>query len=95
MIPLKDLKIGLSYIDRSKQSFKTYQYREGVGVAFGENFRHSTALGETDDPDVLFCVSLGTDQMKYWDVISTTAASQGEHFMHPTYGWARIVAELE
>ena len=81
--------LNLAYYDINGKK-RRYRYKKGIGIAFGENFIHSSDITtEENDEEVIFCFSFGTDKMRDWDVIKTTAAEQGNHYMHPRDGFAK------
>ena len=64
-----------------------YEYKKNIGIVFGENFLHSTDVAFNDNKEVVFCFSFGTDKLSDWEYIKETAATQGEHYMHPIHGF--------
>ena len=87
LTPLQDEnQIYLAYQDIN-ESIKRYEYKKNIGVAFGENFLHSTDIAFQDNQEAIFCLSIGTDKMRDWKYIKETVATQGEHYMHPFYGF--------
>ena len=78
--------VHLAYKDVNENSNR-YEYKKNVGIVFGENFSHSTDIASNESPEVIFCFSFGTDKMRDWKYIKRTAATQGEHYMHPTHGF--------
>ena len=89
LTPLQDRnQINLAYYDIN-DNLNRYEYKKNIGIVFGENFLHSTDIAFQDDPEVVFCFSFGTDKIRDWKYIKQTAASQGEHYMHPFHGFLK------
>lgn len=83
-------KINLAYIDMNKK-IQQYKYKKGVGIVFGENFRHGTDITSGDNErEAVFCFSFGTDKMRDWEIIKRTASIQGLHYMHPVHGFSNV-----
>ena len=74
-------------MDFSQQPGRVYEYKKNVGIVFGENFLHSTDIAFQDNQEVIFCFSFGSDKRRDWKYIKETVATQGEHYMHPFYGF--------
>ena len=79
--------VHLAYKDINDNSNR-YEYKKNVGIVFGENFSHSTDIASNESSEVIFCFSFGTDKMRDWKYIKRTAATQGEHYMHPIHGFS-------
>ena len=79
-------QIHLAYKDMNDNT-NQYEYKENIGIVFGENFLHSTDITFSHNKEVVFCFSFGTDKMRDWEYIKETAATQGEHYMHPVLGF--------
>jgi hypothetical protein len=60
-----------------------YDYAQGEGIAFGDNFAHSTKPGRSDEPVVLLCFEYGTDKMEHWPKIYRTIGKQVTHIRQP------------
>lgn len=61
-----------------------YQYRHGVGVLFGEGFRHATEpFTPTSRLRVLVSLSFGTDRMRYWPALQRTVGIQNPFVVMP------------
>nr|WP_314446852.1 hypothetical protein [uncultured Sphingomonas sp.] len=56
---------------------RSYDYREGEAVIFGDHFLHSTAPGRSEQPTALLSFTFGTDRMEDWPAIRKTAGFQG------------------
>ena len=41
----------------------------------------------------MFCITIGTDKERDWDVIADTATYQGGHFWHPKEGFIKNTRE--
>ena len=48
-----------------------YEYKKNVGIVFGENFPHSTDILSNESPEVIFCITFGTDKMRDWKIHKT------------------------
>ena len=87
LIPLQDENlISLAYKDIDN-ILKRYEYRKNVGIAFGENFLHSSNFGSSDKLEVAFCFVFGTDKVGHWRHIKNTITTQGTHYMDPILGF--------
>lgn len=62
---------------------RSYEYREGEALIFGDHFVHSTAPGRSDPPTALLCFNFGTDRMADWPAIRNTAGHQGGRVRRP------------
>jgi hypothetical protein len=61
-----------------------YEYRHGVGVMFGEGFRHATEpFAPTPRPRVLVSLAFGTDRMRYWPALQRTVGIQAPFVVMP------------
>ena len=86
-VPLQDENlISLAYKDIDN-TLKRYEYRKNVGIAFGENFVHSTNFGSSDKLEVAFCFVFGTDKLGDWGRIKETAVTQVKSYMDPILGF--------
>ena len=47
------------------------EYKKNVGIVFGENFPHSTDILSNESPEVIFCITFGTDKMRDWKIHKT------------------------
>lgn len=56
---------------------RSYDYREGEALIFGDQFVHSTAPGRSETPTALLSFTFGTDRMADWPAIRKTAGFQG------------------
>lgn len=89
-IPLDDLHVGLAYKDR-KDLTQMYNYRKNTGIAFGENFFHSTARGIARKDEVMLAISTASDKVEYWDsTVFWSINNQGLHLHHPKLGYIRV-----
>lgn len=62
---------------------RTYDYREGEALIFGDQFLHSTQPGRSEKPTALLCFNFGTDRMEDWPAIRQTAGYQGGLLRRP------------
>lgn len=62
---------------------RSYDYREGEALIFGDQFVHSTAPGRSDPPTALLSFTFGTDRMEDWPAIRKTAGFQGGRVRRP------------
>lgn len=62
---------------------RSYDYREGEAVIFGDQFLHSTQPGRSDEPMALLSFTFGTDRMEDWPAIRKTAGFQGGKVRRP------------
>ncbi|UUR06775.1 hypothetical protein [Sphingomonas glaciei] len=62
---------------------RSYDYREGEAVIFGDQFLHSTQPGCSDAPTALLSFTFGTDRMEDWRAIRRTAGFQGGRVRRP------------
>ncbi|NJC04311.1 hypothetical protein GGQ97_000104 [Sphingomonas kaistensis] len=62
---------------------RSYDYREGEAVIFGDQFLHSTQPGQSEDPTALLSFTFGTDRMEDWPAIRKTAGFQGGRVRRP------------
>jgi len=92
MTPLERPNIHLAFKDADGEE-QTYFYEENQGIAFGEGFRHSTDIGKDSGARSMFCITIGTDKERDWDVIADTATYQGGHFWHPKEGFIKNTRE--
>jgi hypothetical protein len=67
---------GLSYVTVTRQT-RSYDYRRGEALIFGDNFLHSTQPGRSPQPTALLSFTFGTDRMEDWPAIRKTAGRQG------------------
>lgn len=92
LTPLEALDSGhghLRYRDRKGDAVE-YRYRLGEALMFGEGFIHATQPFRPNPvPRVLLSLTVGTDRMAYWPVLSRTIATQSRHLMLPNRNWAR------
>ena len=87
LVPLQDENlISLAYKDIDN-TLKRYEYRKNVGIAFGENFVHSSNSGSSDKLEVAFCFVFGTDKLGDWERIKETAVTQSKLYMDPIRGF--------
>ena len=87
LIPLQDENlISLAYKDIDN-TLKRYEYRKNVGIAFGENFVHSSNSGSSDKLEVAFCFVFGTDKLRDWRRIKKTSITQLQYYMDPILGF--------
>lgn len=66
-----------------------YKYKLGEALIIGSNFVHSTAPGHSDDPVALLSYTFGTDKMKHWKNLATTAADQSPLYRRPDGAFCR------
>ena len=62
---------------------RSYDYRQGEALIFGDQFVHSTAPGQSDPPTALLSFTFGTDRMADWPAIRKTAGFQGGRVRRP------------
>ena len=62
---------------------RSYDYRPGEALIFGDQFLHSTAPGHSDQPTALLSFTFGTDRMADWPAIRRTAGYQGGLVQRP------------
>ena len=73
---------GLLY-SRLDGETASYSYRRGEAIMFGDNFRHSTQPGQSDEPVALLCFEFGTDRMEHWPQILKTLGYQAHLLRRP------------
>jgi hypothetical protein len=73
---------GLAY-KTLKGETRSYDYRPGEAVIFGDKFLHSTQPGKAPRETALLCFNFGTDRMEDWPAIAKTAAAQGGMVRRP------------
>jgi hypothetical protein len=56
---------------------RSYDYREGRALIFGDQFVRSTAPGRSETPTALLSFTFGTDRMADWPAIGKTAGFRG------------------
>ena len=94
MTPLQQKSvIKLAYIDMDEKK-QRYEYKKDVGIAFGENFLHTTdiRISKHQKYEINFCFTFGTDKMEYWPYIKQNVIIQGKHYMHPLYGFSSVLS---
>jgi hypothetical protein len=63
---------------------KTYDYKMGEAVIFGDGFEHATQpYGETGELRVMLSLTFGTDKMEYWDILKETIGDQSNYMILP------------
>jgi hypothetical protein len=62
---------------------RSYDYREGEALIFGDHFLHSTQPGASPEPTALLSFTFGTDRMEDWPAIRKTAGFQGGKVRRP------------
>ena len=62
---------------------RSYSYRVGKGLLFGDWFSHSTAPLAAESRSTLLCFNFGTDRMDNWSDIARTTARQGQLCRRP------------
>lgn len=62
---------------------RTYDYRAGEALIFGDQFLHSTQPGRSKKPTALLSFTFGTDRMEDWPAIRKTAGFQGGRVRRP------------
>lgn len=63
---------------------KTYQYKMGEAIVFGEGFEHATKpYPETDTLRVMLSFTFGTDKAAYWNVLKETIEHQSNYMILP------------
>ncbi|MEZ0368098.1 MAG: hypothetical protein ACAI44_03315 [Candidatus Sericytochromatia bacterium] len=73
----------LLYKDRDGQS-RSYHYRLGEAIVFGEGFLHSTEPYQpVAEPRVLVSMTFGTDKWDYWEILSQNIQEQSNYFIQP------------
>jgi hypothetical protein len=74
---------GLLYYDQDSRP-RTYDYRVGEAIVFGDDFYHSTGLyPRTESIRVLVSMTLGTDKLEYWPKLERTVGRQSEFLILP------------
>jgi len=73
----------LMYIDKTAAT-KTYQYKMGEAIIFGDGFEHATQpYPESDNLRVMLSFTFGTDKAKYWNVLRETIEHQSNYMILP------------
>lgn len=63
---------------------KTYQYRLGEAIIFGDYFRHSTEpYNPTQSIRILVSLTFGTDKIEYWNILKDTVGHQSNYVKLP------------
>jgi hypothetical protein len=74
---------GLLYYDQESEQ-RTYDYRVGEAMLFGDDFYHATATyPRTDAVRVLLSMTLGTDKLEYWPKLERVVGRQSEFLILP------------
>jgi len=72
---------GLVYLDQEGNRGR-YDYQLGEAVIFGEGFEHTTEPFEySGHHRVLLSLTIGTDKLKYWSVLSQTVGEYQSKFL--------------
>lgn len=66
-----------------------YKYKLGEALIIGSNFVHSTAPGKSEVPIALLSFTFGSDKMKHWRKLATTAANQSPLYRRPDGAFCR------
>jgi len=63
---------------------KTYDYKMGEAVIFGDGFEHATEpYPETGAFRVMLSFTFGTDKVEYWDTLKETIGQQSDYMILP------------
>ncbi|MFN3361875.1 MAG: hypothetical protein ACK421_10685 [Pseudanabaenaceae cyanobacterium] len=84
--PLLELAPGHGnlYYKDAQEITRTYRYKLGEAIIFGEGFLHSTApYPPCPDLRVLVSLTFGTDKLRYWHITARTITIQSRYFMLP------------
>lgn len=70
--------------ESSDAQIKTYQYKLGEAIIFGDHFRHSTEpYNPAQSIRILVSLTFGTDKMEYWNILERTVGHQSNYVKLP------------
>ena len=73
----------LMYKDEAA-AVKTYEYKMGEAIVFGDGFEHATQpYPESDSLRVMLSFTFGTDKVEHWDVLRETIEFQSNYMILP------------
>ncbi len=83
LFELDELHGNLIYKNESS-TVKKYRYKMNEAVIFGDNFHHATEPYEqTEKLRVMLSLTVGTDKIKYWNILKNTIGDQSNFMILP------------